>query len=640
MEPIRINPARCPKAVIIFLAAAMCVLLTSAARAEYYSIKLSIHNNDTLIQTDVAPFAEKSDSIYCGDRLLKRDIDYRLHPRTGKLKIITIIECDSVDIHVFRLPQWLYESLGNNPGEGRKFINLPGTSSNSQMGRASTRDLRKVNLSGNKSFAFNVGQSGQSNFSQGLSVDFDARFGSGLSIRGSVSDKINSVNNPIGPGGTTTLLSELDKYYFEIKGRNLTARAGDIYSISNQYMPQKRIMGIASVFNSDHYNSAVSVGRPAGKFHITRIRGVDGKQGPYQITGRAGVPVAVVSGSEKIYLDGQLLEGRTDRHYVMDYAAGRITFSPAILITSRSRIEIDFEEADNYYQQAVYEISQEINLFDDQLKLSFGGRRELEEKDRLRFLSLSPADVVSLSEAGDSISHAFQSGVRADTAGDYILEIDAAGNQYYLFVGSGSGEYSVQFSFVGGNQGDYIRLGDNIFQYSGSGQGDFLPVRFLPLPSSNSFFYSAAEIQPYGKGKISIEYYGNDRDGNLFSNLDDEDNYQSRLRTAFSHIDERLQSQISLRYQSENFDPVYRVNVPDNNRMWALPEGSIGGYEFRVESANRLTLSNHKFTFDGGFLNYGEKLRAYRINIETENFTDNFISPRMIYKVGNSHDKM
>ncbi len=620
--------------------AALSIFLNPCAHGEYLSIKLAIQPDDTLIQTGLEPFADNSDSIYCGGKILRRGIDYRLHPRTGRLKILTRIDCDSIDVRIFHLPKWLFESSGNKPGEGRKFINLPGSGIRPSTDRHRPSDLRKINLSGNKSFAFNVGKSGQSNFSQGLSVDFDARIGSDLEIKGSVSDKINSVNNPIGPGGSTMLLSELDKYYFEIKGKQLTARAGDIPSISNPYLPQKRITGISSVFKFNQYKAAASIGRPAGKFHIARIRGIDGKQGPYQVNSRAGVPVAIVAGSEKIYVDGRLLEGRTDRHYVIDYSAGRITFSPAVLITSRSRMEIDFEEADNFYSQAVYELSQDINLFSNRLRLSFGGRRELEEKDRLRFLSLSPADIVSLSAAGDSISRAFQSGATADTAGDYVLTIDTAGNQYYEFVGSGRGEYSVQFSFVGESQGDYIRLGENVFQFNGAGQGDYLPVRLLPLPSSNSFFYSAAEIRPYSEGIISIEYHGNDRDENLFSNIDDEDNFRSRMKAKFSHTNKKMQSQTMVRYQSKNYNPIYRVNIPDNNRMWALPEEIIDGDEFRFESEHRFTFSNHKFAFDGGFINYGEILRAYRFNIEAANFTDNFISPRMNYKVGNSHDKI
>ncbi|MFH1699931.1 MAG: hypothetical protein ABIE07_05015 [Candidatus Zixiibacteriota bacterium] len=640
MRPIRINPARFQKALFILLAAVIYIFPNAASRAEYISIRFVIQPMDIPVQTDLAPFAEGSDSIYCGGRLLNRDLDYRLHHRTGNLKILTEMDCDSIDVRIFRLPKWMFESLGNIPGEGKKFISLPGVSAKNQTVRGGGGDVKKINLSGSKSFAFNVGQTGQSNFSQGLSVDFDTRIGSGLEIRGSVSDKASPVNNPAGPGGSTTLLSELDKYYFEIRGRRLTAQAGDILSISNTYLPQKRIMGVASVFKSDHYKSAVSIGRPAGKFHIARIRGGDGKQGPYQVNGRGGVPVSIVAGSEKVYVDGQLLEGRTDRHYVIDYAAGRITFSPGTLITSRSRIEIDFEEADNKYQQAIYELSQELNLLNERLRLSFGGRREVDEKDRLRFLSLSPADIVGLSAAGDSTSNAFQSGAAADSAGEYELITDTTGTQYYNFVGRGNGGYSVQFSFVGEDQGDYIRLGENIFQFTGAGQGDYLPVRFLPLPASNSFFYSAAEIRPYNDGKIAIEYHGNDRDENLFSSIDDEDNYRGQIKTVFTHHNENLRSETSLRYQSANYNPVYRVDVPDNNRMWALPEGSISGDEFRIESEQRITFPKHAFILDGGIINFGKSLKSYRINFGGNHFIESFVSPRYSYQMGHTHNKI
>jgi hypothetical protein len=269
---------------------------------------------------------------------------------TGEVSFLAPTACETIIIACIQLPTWLTESVGNPVPEGERLIRI---GPEIPAGSRSPSDPRRISLSGNKSFSFSVGRTGQSNFSQGLNVDVDAVLAPNLRVRGSVSDRIGSTDEFVSGAGGTQVLSELDTYFFEIEGSRILARGGDIRTMENHVFPSKRIKGVYAGYSSNKANLSADIGRPAGRFMSRRFRGVDGRQGPYQLIGADGLPTGIVPGSEQVFLDGRLLEGGTDKLYEIDFPSGRITFSPLVLITSRSRIEVDFEAASGDYRQVI-----------------------------------------------------------------------------------------------------------------------------------------------------------------------------------------------------------------------------------------------------------------------------------------------
>lgn len=595
---------------------------------------LAVPSQGSNIETGIARIAAGTDSVECGGRFLVRAVDYTINLRTGTISFATAPACDSVAFVCIQLPDWLTEAVGNPAPPGKKLIRLNAESL--QLPPPSISQGQKINLSGNKSFSFNVGRSGESRFSQGLNVDFDARLTEDLRVRGSVSDRIGSTDNFVSGVGGTTILSDLDRYFFEIEGRHVRARGGDILTVDNTALPAKRIKGVYGAVMSDAVSLAADLGRPAGRFTGQQLRGIDGRQGPYQAIGSDGVPTGIVPGSEKIYVDGRLLQGGVDKEYAVDYPSGRITFSPRVLITSRSRLEFDFEESADQYEQVVYDAGSSVRVSGGRFILTAGGRRETDEKDRLRFGILSPQEIDILRSAGDSASQATIDGAVADTAGDYVLISDTTGSEYYQYVGGGAGDYSVTFSYVGDGKGDYLYLGDGVYRFAGAGKGGYLPVRYLPLPVRSDFFFSSLEAHPYAAGTWRLEYQGNALDKNLFSATDDADNLTSQVSGEARHVVGGLTSLMRLRYRQQEFDPARRLNQPDYSRIWALPSARPSGDELLFESENAWKDKRNSLNADFGYVSYKDNIYSYRMTFAGNILQNKAVSPYARYQMADA----
>jgi len=591
---------------------------SAPAKAGRIARTLAVPSIGNIIEIGVSLIAFGSDSLVCAGRFLQRDIDYSVNYRTGTITFLSTPDCDSVIFAGILLPTWLTEPVGNAVPPGKKLIQLD--AEKFQHPPPSLSQAQKINLSGNKSFSFNVGRSGESRFSQGLNVDFDAHLTEDLRVRGSISDRIGSTDQYVSGVGGTTILSDLDRYFFEIDGRHVRARGGDILTLGNITLPPKRIKGVYAGVMGDVAAAAVDLGRPAGRFVTQQLRGIDGRQGPYQAVGSDGAPTGIVPGSEKVYVDGRLLTGGVDKEYAADYPSGRITFSPRVLITSRSRIEFDFEESSDKYEQIVYDAASSINL-------SAGGRRETDDKNRLRFGELSPQEITILRSVGDSASQATIDGAVPDTSGDYVLVSDTTGTSFYQYVGGGAGDYSVTFSYVGDGKGDYLYLGDGVYQFTGAGEGGYLPVRYLPLPTRSDFFFSALEAHPYGAGVWRLEYQGNVLDKNLFSSLNDGDNLTSQVSGEVGNEFGGLTSQMRLRFRQQDFDPSRRLNMPDFQRLWALLSAQPSGDELLFETENVWTNKRNRLDADFGYVAYKDNLRSLRMMFAGNILQDKAVSP-------------
>jgi hypothetical protein len=63
------------------------------------------------------------------------------------------------------------------------------------------------------------------------------------------------------------------------------------------------------------------------------------------------------------------------------------------------------------------------------------------------------------------------------------------------------------------------------YKFVGVGQGNYLPIIFLPVPELKQMGNFIVDINPFENVSLSLEYAGSLWDKNRFSTLDDGDNY-------------------------------------------------------------------------------------------------------------------
>ena len=147
------------------------------------------------------------------------------------------------------------------------------------------------------------------------------------------------------------------------------------------------------------------------------IMGVDGVQGPYRLRSNQGSKdISIISASEKIWVDGELMIRGANYDYVIDYSLAEITFTAKRLIHSDIDIFVEYEYVDGQYSQNIisglYSSSISKNF-----KLITGVIREGDKTDNLPKESELYQNI-----SGDNSSDLIVNGAVEDSTGDYYFD--------------------------------------------------------------------------------------------------------------------------------------------------------------------------------------------------------------------------
>jgi len=474
-----------------------------------------------------------------------------------------------------------------------------------------------------------IGTNQSMRLQSGLRLQVSGKIAANVEVVASLTDQ----NTPIQPEGNTQTLQEIDKVFVKIKGPGFRTTLGDyVFNVQGNEFGSytRKLQGMMGILESSRGSVTLAAAASKGEFTTNHFMGQEGNQGPYQLTGTQGLrEIIILAGTERVWIDGELMTRGEDNDYTIEYANGQITFTRNRLITEDSRITVDFEYSSQRFQKEIYGGMGEVRFWDERVQLKASFLREADDKDNPLDIILSDSDRERLAMAGDDPDSAVTSGEKyvGENKGAYV-KVDSLDTTIYRYLGIEKGDYVVRFSYAGNGKGDYSFQGYGIYRYEGPGQGDYLPISYLPVASSHQLADFAAVVD-VGKGiRLSGEMGVSDLDKNTYSSRDDGDNaglaYQGKLditkrniQLFNSHLGEwKLSAQT--RKIDNRFRPVGRTTEIEHGRKWGIEEGTSWGENSQEIHAGYYPLKTWSIEGTWGHFQQGGDLTSRRKQFRTE----------------------
>lgn len=585
------------------------------------TFRVNIKNNYKLKSVNIIPFTER---VFINKTELSKN-DYKLNYVKKKLSLSDTLTFKINDTLIIEYHTLLTNLKSEYRLRAPKSIFLVPQESQKNI-LAAESDFSKESVFGN-----NINASGAiiRGFTIGTNKDFTLNSGLRLQLSGKLSDEVSIVaaltdeNSPIQPEGNTERLDELDKVYIEIQHPNAGFTFGD-YDFNSSVgifgKINRKLQGIKAQGRYNNSSAELGLASSKGKFNSLTFSGTDGNQGPYRLLGvNSEKDIIIIAGSEKVYLDGILMKRGDNNDYIIEYSNAQITFTPKKLITSASRIIIDFEYSDKQYQRNFFGSSAEQKLFNDGLRINVGYFREADDFNNPIDFDLSEENKKILSSAGDDRNKAAVSGVvlaEKDSTG-YIkgiyerIDSTIGGNAFSFYrykPGDEKSIYNIVFSYVGSGNGDYIKKSSLHYKFVGKKNGDYLPIKFLTLPESMQLINASVTAKPFRNFLVNVELVGSDFDKNRLSLHNDSDNkgFARNVILNYSNNDfniskiklGKLQLSLHERFIDKYFNSIDRFNSAEFKRDYNIPDNmntneSLIEFSFELspDAEKRLKLS-------------------------------------------------
>jgi hypothetical protein len=428
-----------------------------------------------------------------------------------------------------------------------------------------------------------------------MNLTLSGELSNNLFIEGAISDQ----TIPIQPDGTTRRVDEFDRIYLKVYRNNFAIEAGDIEmksSVNNQLLNFSRnVQGLRYTgiieTGSDTLLVQTAMAVPKGKFARNRIVGQEGNQGPYRLQGATGEPyIIVLSGSERVYVDGNLMVRGEENHYTIDYNAAELTFTHKSPINRSSRISVEFEYSERSF--ARFNTFADVQSRGKKWHWNISAFSELDSRNQPFDQELTDSQKQHLALIGDNLSNAFLPQVDiVDFNPEEILYqskdtvVNSLSHTIYVYSTNPSvAQYRVYFSFVGQGKGNYVpdfgtangRVYRWVSPIGGVAQGSYEPIKRLVPPQKRQMIQTGVK-RIWGEGSnLSVDYALSNTDLNTFSDIDNEDNMGHALQLGYAQFLSLPESVTQLGFganlfkTTKGFRSIDRIRAVEFERDWNI----------------------------------------------------------------------
>lgn len=471
-----------------------------------------------------------------------------------------------------------------------------------------------------------------------LNLELNGDLGPNLKLLASVSDD----NIPIQPEGNTNKLQEFDKVFIQVYNDRLKLIAGDFWidRPHGYFMNyKKRAQGLTIEYDfgkepEKGWKTQVSGAFSKGKFQRQVIQGVEGNQGPYRLIGAENEPfIIILGGTERVYIDGRLLERGQEFDYVINYNSAEVIFTSRNQITKDVRIVVEFQYSDQNYARSLLQTANRYQS--EKFDFWFNAYSEQDAKNQTIQQDLTASQKQLLSEIGDTLSLARISSIDSigyvDNQVMYRM-IDSLGYDSVLVhsVNPQEAAYRATFQNVGPNKGNYVLksyiASGKVYMWvapvGGIPQGDFEPSRLMITPKQRQMVTAGAKyrITDYLSAEAELSYTKNDI--NTFSRYDSKDDhgYAARARLSGKIPLSKdslnkwlLDSRLDFEALEQNFMPVEQYRSVEFDRDWnTRSKGYLGNQIATTLGANFVNRRYGNINVEGQQFMIGSDYEGYR----------------------------
>ncbi|MFC4741023.1 hypothetical protein ACFO3U_13555 [Flavobacterium ponti] len=551
---------------------------------------------------------------------------YKVDFKTGKLLFKeNFTSKDTLEVKYLTFPEFLTKTYSIYD-ENKVVSNEAGQLFTIKNPSKSTfRPFDGLNTNGSITRGVTVGNNQNTVVNSNLDLQITGKLSDKVSLRASIQDS----NIPLQDGGYSQKLDEFDQIFIELFSDKWNIRAGDLF-LENRKASflnfNKKVQGISShfTFGSDENKTDIfaSAALVRGQYARSTFTGQEGNQGPYKLRGNNGeLYVLVISGSERVFVNGILLTRGENNDYIIDYNAGEIIFTSLFPITSEMRINVEYQYTDrNYTRFVTY-----AGATHETEKWNIGGflYSENDVKNQPLQQNLSEDQIAVLQNAGDDLSLMNAPSAYEDSYSENKVlykKVIISGIEAFEYSNNPDDElYNVRFSLVGTNQGNYILVNNQaigkIYEYiepiAGIPQGNYEPIVRLIAPTKIQIATILGGYNPSEKTKVDFEIGVSNNDLNLYSNLDDENNNgiagkitaKQRLSSKKTTIDGFADFQ----FIQQDFKTIERLFTIEFNRDWNLttPLGNqsllLSGLDFNFNKNGSAKYQLEKLDFSENF---------------------------------------